>query len=73
MKEHLTAAADVSIPVVKANYNGRPKYAVISVYDIEHQVGLVQFPENINQFYVIAPYYIFDSNMRNSAGQLVNL
>ncbi|OAD80872.1 hypothetical protein PHYBLDRAFT_138425 [Phycomyces blakesleeanus NRRL 1555(-)] len=78
MKEHDTAGHDSSVPIVKQRsqstntlgHQTQPTYAVISVNDICHQVGLVQYPPNGNQFYVIAPYYIFNNNMRITKGNL---
>ncbi|OAD71978.1 C2H2-type zinc finger transcription factor [Phycomyces blakesleeanus NRRL 1555(-)] len=78
MKEHDAASHDSSVPIVKQQsqsthtlgHQTQPTYAVISVNDICHQVGLVQYPPNGNQFYVIAPYYIFNNNMRITKGNL---
>ncbi|OAD65046.1 hypothetical protein PHYBLDRAFT_157000 [Phycomyces blakesleeanus NRRL 1555(-)] len=78
MKEHDAAGHDSSVPIVKQRsqstrtlgHQTQPTYAVISVNDICHQVGLVQYPPNGNQFYVIAPYYIFNNNMRITKGNL---
>ncbi|OAD76928.1 hypothetical protein PHYBLDRAFT_142435 [Phycomyces blakesleeanus NRRL 1555(-)] len=77
MKEHDVAAHDSSVPIVKQqsqnSSTGRqtqPTYAVISVNDICHQFGLTQYPPNGNQFYVIAPYYVFSNNMRITKGNL---
>ncbi|OAD75362.1 C2H2-type zinc finger transcription factor [Phycomyces blakesleeanus NRRL 1555(-)] len=76
MKEHDVAGHDSSVPIVKQRsqstrtlgHQTQPTYTVISVNDICHQVGLVQYPPNGNQFYVIAPYYIFNNNMRITKG-----
>ncbi|OAD66745.1 hypothetical protein PHYBLDRAFT_70261 [Phycomyces blakesleeanus NRRL 1555(-)] len=78
IKEHDTADHDSSVPIVKQRsqstrtlgHQTQSTYAVISVNDICHQVGLVQYPPNGNQFYVIAPYYIFKNNMRITKGNL---
>ncbi|OAD65336.1 hypothetical protein PHYBLDRAFT_176248 [Phycomyces blakesleeanus NRRL 1555(-)] len=78
MKEHDAAGHDSSVPIVKQwsqsthtlGHQMQPTYAVISVNDICHQVGLVQYPPNGNQFYVIAPYYIFNNNMCITKGNL---
>ncbi|OAD73085.1 hypothetical protein PHYBLDRAFT_71583 [Phycomyces blakesleeanus NRRL 1555(-)] len=51
-------------------YQTQPTYATISENDICHQVGLVQYPPNGNQFYIIVPYYIFNNNMRITKGNL---
>ncbi|OAD65295.1 hypothetical protein PHYBLDRAFT_176213 [Phycomyces blakesleeanus NRRL 1555(-)] len=60
MKEHDAASHDSSVPIVKQrsqnSSTGRqtqPTYAVISVDDICHQVDLIQYPPNGNQFYSI--------------------
>ncbi|OAD68465.1 hypothetical protein PHYBLDRAFT_173457 [Phycomyces blakesleeanus NRRL 1555(-)] len=76
MKEHDAAGHDSSVPIVKQRsqstrtlgHQTQPTYAVVSVNNICHQVGLVQYPPNGNQFYVIAPYYIFNNNMRITKG-----
>ncbi|OAD67251.1 hypothetical protein PHYBLDRAFT_63754 [Phycomyces blakesleeanus NRRL 1555(-)] len=77
MKEHDAAAHDSSVPIVKQqsqnSSTGRqtqPTYAVISVNDICHQVGLIQYPPNGNQFYIISSYYVFNNNMRITKGNL---
>ncbi|OAD66780.1 hypothetical protein PHYBLDRAFT_160529 [Phycomyces blakesleeanus NRRL 1555(-)] len=78
IKEHDAAGHDSSVPIVKQwsqstrtlGHQTQPTYAVISVNDICHQVGLVQYPPNGNQFYVITPYYIFNNNMRITKGNL---
>lgn len=81
MSQHATALHDSSVPLVKrsksievqAGNNASilyPKYAVISVYDIDRQAGLVQCPRTENQFYVISPYFVFDSNLRATAGNI---
>ncbi|OAD74819.1 hypothetical protein PHYBLDRAFT_61130 [Phycomyces blakesleeanus NRRL 1555(-)] len=78
MKEHDAADHDSSVPIVKQwsqstctlGHQTQPTYAVISVNVICHQVGLVQYPPNGNQFYVIAPYYIFNNNMCITKGNL---
>ncbi|OAD67120.1 hypothetical protein PHYBLDRAFT_174504 [Phycomyces blakesleeanus NRRL 1555(-)] len=76
-KEHDMAAHDSSVPIVKQwsqnSSTGRqtqPTYAVISVNDICHQVGLIQYPPNGNKFYVIASYYVFNNNMHITKGNL---
>ena len=80
MAQHTTASHDSSVPLVKLNkpieqQNNNdsirnPKYAVISVHDIDRQAGLVQCPGINNQFYVISPYFVFDSNLRTTAGDI---
>ncbi|KAI9010510.1 hypothetical protein CLU79DRAFT_710433, partial [Phycomyces nitens] len=77
MKEHTTATHDFSIPIVKKRptdtLNGHippPTFAVINVNDIIHQVGLIQYPPNSNQFFMIAPYFIFNTNLRITNGNL---
>ncbi|GAA5804830.1 hypothetical protein HPULCUR_010338 [Helicostylum pulchrum] len=79
MKQHSTASFDSSIPIVKRNIPvleqrgetiTQEKYAVINIYDITLQVGLIQCPNNAHQFFVIAPYFVFNSNLRASAGNI---
>jgi hypothetical protein len=79
MKQHTTSSFDSSIPIVKRNIpveeqTGdtiiQEKYAVININDITLQVGLIQCPNIANQFFVIAPYFVFNSNLRTSAGIL---
>lgn len=69
MNQHTTAEHDKAVPLVKQSSH-HIKYAVIHVNDIDQQVGLVQCPNYNNQFYVIAPYYVFNSNLDISAGNL---
>ncbi|KAI9329149.1 hypothetical protein BD770DRAFT_404282 [Pilaira anomala] len=66
------AAGDVNtIPVVTLNAPGRPtKYAVISLNDIQRQVGLVQTSVNSFEHKVVSPYMIFNNNVKETAGQL---
>lgn len=74
MKLHTTASHDPSVPIVKMNPAGSlPKYAVVNVSDIVHQVGLVKIPEKENYFYVIAPYIVFGSNLRINAGDIKHI
>ena len=79
MKQHATASFDSSIPIVKRNIPvqeqlgqtiTQEKYAVINIYDISLQIGLIQCPQNPNQFFVIAPYFVFNSNLGASAGNI---
>lgn len=80
MSQHTTASHDSSVPLVKRSkpieeQTGNtsisyPKYAVVSVYDIDRQAGLVQCPGADNQFYVISPYFVFDTNLRTTAGNI---
>ncbi|OAD74068.1 hypothetical protein PHYBLDRAFT_145530 [Phycomyces blakesleeanus NRRL 1555(-)] len=59
MKEYDATAHDSSVPIVKQQSQNsstgcqtQSTYAVISVNDIHHQVGLIQYPPNANQFYI---------------------
>ncbi|KAI9016345.1 hypothetical protein CLU79DRAFT_318992 [Phycomyces nitens] len=77
MKEHTTVAHDFSVPIVKKRptdtlhgHIPSPTFAVINVDDIIHQVGLIQYPPNSNQFFVIAPYFVFNTNLRITKGNL---
>ncbi|KAI9006734.1 hypothetical protein CLU79DRAFT_779261 [Phycomyces nitens] len=75
MKEHGTAAHNSSVPIVirrshsSTGQTTQPKYAV-NVDDIQHQVGLIQYPPSSNQFFIIAPYYVFNDNLRVTMGNL---
>lgn len=80
MKAHDAASHDLSVPIVKSRATSnstereeQPTYAVIGVDDIQHQVGLIQYPRNSNQFFVIAPYYIFKGNLHAKRGHLTTL
>lgn len=82
MKQQTVSILDPCIPIVKRNIPLQdqrdagvtkiiqPKYAVINIYDIDQQVGLVKCPINQHQFYVIAPYFVFNSNLKNTAGSI---
>lgn len=71
MKHHDVARHDKSVPLVKTRSDiAQPSYAVINLMDIEHQVGLIEFPPNRNQFYVIAPYFVFNDNLQVNKGNL---
>jgi hypothetical protein len=71
MREHNAATYDSTLPVVKANGPGQPKrFAVISLNDVKHQVGLVKSHPNSLEYKVVAPYYIFRENVKETAGQL---
>ncbi|KAI8639509.1 hypothetical protein BD408DRAFT_349757 [Parasitella parasitica] len=59
MNNHFTASHDHSVPLVKRG-NSYTKYAIINVSDIKHQVGLIEYPRYASQYYVIAPYFVFD-------------
>ena len=78
MKQHSTARHDKKVPIVKRHpvegiSTSNRKYAVINVEDITNQVGLVPFAEGRDQFYVIAPYIVFDVDLHDSAGKIVML
>lgn len=71
MKEHYAADYDNTIPMVKINSNlNQSRYAVINLNDIRYQVGLIQSTHNSLEHKVIAPYKIFNENIKNTAGQL---
>ena len=82
MKQHTVASDDSSVPIVKRNVpveeqirTGvsniiQPKYAIINIYDIEQQVGLVHFSSKEHQFFVIAPYIVFNTNLSKTAGKI---
>lgn len=71
MKEHNAASYDVTLPVVTMNAVGQTRrYVVISLNDVQHQVGLVQSSEDSLEHKVVAPYYIFRGNVKLTAGQL---
>ena len=89
MKDHNASADDKTIPIVKMNRSleqqqrdnpgqrpVQPKYAVINVEDIVHQVGLIQSVKakrSDTVFKVIAPYYVFKDDMKSTAGNIGNL
>ncbi|KAI8053621.1 hypothetical protein BDF21DRAFT_404072 [Thamnidium elegans] len=86
MKEHTVSEYDKNIPVVKMNKSKKqqllenpnctlidPKYAVISINDIVRQVGLVQSITSSVYHSVISPYFVFNNNLAETAGNIVNL
>lgn len=85
MKEHGVAAHDKSVPYVRMNEPVEqqvsrrvpriidPKYAVISIDDVEMQVGLVKSLDNDRHFYIIANYHAFEQDMSLNAGDIRNL
>lgn len=74
MKDHSTATYDPTLPVVKKHGEQQnARYAVISLNDVKHQVGLVQSSENSLEYKVVAPYYIFRENVKKTAGRLQNI
>ncbi|CEP11769.1 hypothetical protein [Parasitella parasitica] len=85
IKQHRTAAEDISILFVRmnrrldeqiaagANQIIDPKYAVIAIDDNTLQVGLVQSMSNELDFSVIGKYHTFDQDMTRNAGSIVNL
>lgn len=71
MKEHRAAEYDDSLPVVQMNKQGQPqRYAVISLNDIQYQVGLVQSSKDSLEYKVVAPYYILRDNVQQTAGDI---
>ena len=71
LKGNSAAGDDNTIPVVTLNAPGRPtKYAVISLNDIQRQVGLVQTSVDSYVHKVVSPYMIFTDNVKETAGQL---
>ncbi|GAN02448.1 hypothetical protein MAM1_0022d01891 [Mucor ambiguus] len=85
MKDHGVAPHDRSVPFVRMNEPVEtqisrrvpriidPKYAVISVDDIEMQVGLVKSLESDLHFSVIANYHVFKQDMSIDAGNIRNI
>ena len=69
MKEHTVADYDSTIPVVIMEAE-HPKIVVISLNDIQAQVGLVQNAKNPLKFSVVTPYSILDEDMKKTAGKL---
>lgn len=69
MNNHFTASHDHSVPLVKRG-NSYTKYAIINVSDIKHQVGLIEYPRYASQYYVIAPYFVFDQDLHKTAGDI---
>ncbi|KAG2193041.1 hypothetical protein INT47_009291 [Mucor saturninus] len=71
MKEHYAADYDNTIPMVKMYSDSEsPRHAVINLNDIKYQVGLVQSSNNSLEHKVVAPYKIFNENVKQTAGQL---
>ena len=71
LKGNSAAGDDNTIPVVTLNAPGRPpKYAVISLNDIQRQVGLVQTSVDSYVHKVVSPYMIFTDNVKETTGQL---
>ncbi|OAD71018.1 hypothetical protein PHYBLDRAFT_148233 [Phycomyces blakesleeanus NRRL 1555(-)] len=71
MKEHSVAEYDSNIPVVIMDTNSATqRLVVISLNDIQNQVGLVQSVECPMKYKVVAPYYIFNEDMKSTAGKL---
>jgi hypothetical protein len=77
MSHHYAADYDKSIPVIKMNKSVEqqrqenstciltsPRYAVINMNQIKHQVGLVQADLHSLEHKIVAPYYIFNIQMR---------
>ncbi|KAK4509116.1 uncharacterized protein ATC70_007466 [Mucor velutinosus] len=85
MKNHGVASHDRSVPFVRMNEPVEqqiarrvprvidPKYAVISIDDVEMQVGLVKSLDNDLHFSVIANYHAFEQDMSIDAGDIRNL
>ncbi|KAI7891040.1 uncharacterized protein EV154DRAFT_230946 [Mucor mucedo] len=74
MKEHYAADYDNTIPMIKMNSDSATtRHAVISLNDVQHQVGLVQSSPNSLEYKVVAPYKIFNENVKQSAGQLKHI
>ncbi|KAG2193951.1 hypothetical protein INT47_003521 [Mucor saturninus] len=74
MKEHYAAEYDNTIPMIKMNSDGpTTRHAVISLNDVQHQVGLVQSSPNSLEYKVVAPYKIFNENVKQSAGHLKHI
>ena len=74
MKKHTSTTYDQTIPLVTINNPSQaPRYVVISLNDIKHQVGLVQSADKSLDYMVVAPYYIFKDNIKETAGKLINI
>jgi uncharacterized protein YacL len=86
MEEHSVADYDPCIPVVKRCKSReeerqenptrtvrRPTYAVINTKAIIGQIGLIQNLTGSLEDKVIAPYYVFNENIRLTAGDIRNL
>lgn len=71
MKYHGAADYDKRIPVIELNEPGQPaKLVIISLNDIQRQVGLVQSSVDSLEHKVVSPYIIFNDDMKETAGQL---
>jgi hypothetical protein len=86
MEEHSAAEYDPCIPVVKRCKSREeqlqenptrtarsPTYAVINTKAITRQIGLIQNITDSLEYKVIAPYYVFNENIRLTAGDIRNL
>ncbi|KAI7875095.1 uncharacterized protein EV154DRAFT_486825 [Mucor mucedo] len=74
MKEHYATDYDNTIPMIKMNSDSATtRHAVISLNDVQHQVGLVQSSPNSLEYKVVALYKIFNENVKQSAGQLKHI
>ncbi|KAI8091671.1 hypothetical protein BDF21DRAFT_395378 [Thamnidium elegans] len=67
MKEHTQLLENPNCTLID------PKYAVININDIVRQVGLVQSITSSVYHSVISPYFVFNNNLAETAGNIVNL
>ncbi|OAD75291.1 hypothetical protein PHYBLDRAFT_64218 [Phycomyces blakesleeanus NRRL 1555(-)] len=71
MNDHSATDYNYSIPVVTLERASiYQRLVVISLNDIQNQVGLVQTAVNSTKYKVVAPYYIFSEDMKSTAGKL---
>ncbi|OAD75383.1 C2H2-type zinc finger transcription factor [Phycomyces blakesleeanus NRRL 1555(-)] len=74
MNDHSAADYNNSIPVVTLEATSiYQRLAVISINDIQNQVGLVQTAMDSKKYKVVAPYYIFNEDMKSTAGKLSHI
>ncbi|KAI9476581.1 MAG: hypothetical protein EXX96DRAFT_507889 [Benjaminiella poitrasii] len=70
MKEHSAIDYNKTIPLVTMDEDSASqRFVVISLNDVQDQVGLVQSAEYPNEYKVIAPYSIFNEDMKRTAGK----
>ena len=71
MNDHTAADYDSAIPVVTFDSSSiYERVVVISLNDVESQVGLVQTMECPLKYKVVAPYKIFNEDVKKNAGKL---
>ncbi|OAD79052.1 hypothetical protein PHYBLDRAFT_164135 [Phycomyces blakesleeanus NRRL 1555(-)] len=71
MKKHSAAEYDSNIPIVIIDTNlVTQRLVVISLNDIQNKVGLIQSVECPMKYKVVTSYYIFNEDIKSTAGKL---